>query len=147
MKHDIQLGGTSFQWELIVIWLKSMVLVMSYENKKNEVEQATRDARYTSTGNVPVYIILQKVRYHNFAQFGISYAAVSKCTCKWQCFPNCCATSKSDNKTTRWIKTDETITSEINKQRETVRSEIWHYFGYKNRWTNWPYYTCMQALI
>ncbi len=130
MKHGIQVGGTSFHWELIVIGLKSMVLVMSSENKKNEVEQATRDAWYTSTGKVPVYIILQKVRYHIFAQFGISYAAVSKCTCKWQCFPNCCATSKSDNKTTRWIKQMKLSHLKlINK--ENSRSEIWHYFGYK----------------
>ncbi len=32
-----------------------------------------RDVRYTGTGKVPVYIIFQTVRYHNFAQFGISY--------------------------------------------------------------------------
>ncbi len=37
----------------------------------------SRDARYTGTGKVPVYIIFQTVRYHNFAQFGISYAAVA----------------------------------------------------------------------
>ncbi len=35
-----------------------------------------RDARYTGTGKIPVSIIFQKVRYHNFAHFGISYAAV-----------------------------------------------------------------------
>ncbi len=63
-----------------------------------------RDARYTGTGKVPVFIIFQTVRYHNFAQFGISYAAVAKCTCRWQCFPNSCATGKRDNRTTRWIK-------------------------------------------
>ncbi len=38
----------------------------------------SRDMRYTGTGKVPVYIIFQMVRYHNFAQFGISYAAVAK---------------------------------------------------------------------
>ncbi len=42
-----------------------------------------RDARYTGTGKVPVYIIFQTVRYHNFAQFGISYAAVAKYTCRF----------------------------------------------------------------
>ncbi len=41
-----------------------------------------RDAQYTCTG-VCVYIIFQKVRYHNFVQFGISYAAVPKCTCRF----------------------------------------------------------------
>ncbi len=62
----------------------------------------SRDAWYTGTGKIPVYIMLQTVRYH-FAQFGISYAAVAKCTCRWQCFPNCCATGKCDNRT-GWIK-------------------------------------------
>ncbi len=33
--------------------------------------------------NTGVYIIFQTVRYHNFAQFCISYAAVAKCTCRW----------------------------------------------------------------
>ncbi len=36
----------------------------------------TRDAQYTDTGKIPIYIIFQTVRYHNFAKFGISYAAV-----------------------------------------------------------------------
>ncbi len=31
-----------------------------------------RDARYTGTVKLPVFIIFQTVRYHNFAQFGIS---------------------------------------------------------------------------
>ncbi len=61
-----------------------------------------RDVWYTGTGKVPVYIISQTLRYHNFAQF--SYAAVPKCICRWQCFPNCCTTGKCDNRTTRWIK-------------------------------------------
>ncbi len=59
-----------------------------------------RDARYTGTAKILVYIIFQMVRYHNFAQFGISYAAVAKCICRCQCFPNCCATGKCDNRTT-----------------------------------------------
>ncbi len=63
-----------------------------------------RDAQYTGTGKIPVYIMFQTVRYHNFAQFCISHAAVAKYTCRWQCFQNCCATSKCDNRTTRWIK-------------------------------------------
>ncbi len=95
------------------------------------MEQATRDARYTSTGKVPVYIILQKVRYHIFAQFGISNAAVAKCTCKWQCFPNCCATSKSDNRIMRWIKQMKLSAHLKLINKENSRSEIWHYFGYK----------------
>ncbi len=70
----------------------------------NQITIWTRDARYTSTGKVPVFIIFQTVRYHNFAQFGISYAAVAKCTCRWHCFPNCCVTGKCDNRTTQWIK-------------------------------------------
>ncbi len=41
----------------------------------------TRDARYTGTVKLPVFIIFQTVRYHNFAYFGISYAAVPKFTC------------------------------------------------------------------
>ncbi len=40
------------------------------------VTEQTRDARYTGTGKVPVFIIFQTVRYHNFAQFGI------RCSCK-----------------------------------------------------------------
>ncbi len=58
-----------------------------------------RDARYTGTVKLPVSIIFQMVRYHNFAQFGISYAAVQKFTCKWQCVSNCCASSECDNRT------------------------------------------------
>ncbi len=74
---------------------------------------SNRDARYTGTGKTPVSIIFQTVRYHNCAQFGISYAAVPRFTCRWQCFPNCCKTGKPDN---RWIKTDETINApETNK--------------------------------
>ncbi len=53
-----------------------------------------RGAQYTGTGKVPLYIIFQTVRYHNFAQFGISYAAVAKCTCGRQYFPNFCADGK-----------------------------------------------------
>ncbi len=41
------------------------------------------DALYTGTVKLPVSIIFQTVRYHNFAQFGISYAAVPKFTCRW----------------------------------------------------------------
>ncbi len=48
----------------------------------------TRDARYTGTVKLPVFIIFQTVRYHNFAQFCISYAAVPRFTCRWQCFSN-----------------------------------------------------------
>ncbi len=39
-----------------------------------------------------------------FKQYDISYAAVAKCTCRWQCFPNYCAPGKCDNRTTQWIK-------------------------------------------
>ncbi len=53
----------------------------------------SRDARYTGTVKLPVFIIFQTVGYHNFAQFGISYAAVPKC------FSNCCASGKCDNRT------------------------------------------------
>ncbi len=35
-------------------------------------------AQYTGTVKLTVFIIFQTVRYHNFAQFGISYAAVPK---------------------------------------------------------------------
>ncbi len=42
---------------------------------------SVRDARYTSTGKIPVSIIFQMVRYQNLAHFGISYAAVMKFTC------------------------------------------------------------------
>ncbi len=58
-----------------------------------------RDARYTGTVKLPVFIIFQMVRYHNFVQFGISYAAVPKFTCRWQCFSNCCASGKCDTRT------------------------------------------------
>ncbi len=71
----------------------------------------SRDARYTGTGKVPVYIIFQTVRYHNFAQFGISYAAVAKYTCRCQCFPNCCATGKMWQQNNAMDQTDETLST------------------------------------
>ncbi len=45
-----------------------------------------------------------------------------------QYFPNCCATGKCDNRTTRSIKLS-THPKWINK--ENSRSEIWHYSAYK----------------
>ncbi len=63
----------------------------------------TRDARYTGTVKLPVFIIFQTVRYHNFAQFCISYAVVPRFTCRWQCFSNCCASSKCDNRTSELV--------------------------------------------
>ncbi len=59
----------------------------------------TTDARYTGTVKLPVFIKFQTVRYHDFAYFGISYAAVPKFTCRWQCFSNCCASGKCDTRT------------------------------------------------
>ncbi len=41
----------------------------------------SRDARYTGTVKFLLSIIFQTVRYHNFAQICISYAAVPKFTC------------------------------------------------------------------
>ncbi len=58
-----------------------------------------RDARYTGTVKLPVSIIFQMVRNHNFAQFGNSYAAILKFTCRWQCFSNYCASGKCDTRT------------------------------------------------
>ncbi len=48
-------------------------------------QNVTRDARYTGTLKIPVSIIFQTVRYHDFAQFCISYNADPKFTCRWQC--------------------------------------------------------------
>ncbi len=94
-----------------------------------------KDARYT--WKVPLYIKFQTVRYHNFAQFGISYTAVAKCTCRKQCFPICHATGKCDKRTSQWIKLSE-HPKWINKRNS--RSEIWHYFWYKTgdkgEWTD-----------
>ncbi len=59
----------------------------------------TRDARYTGTVKLPAFIIFQTVRYHDFVYFGISYAAVPKFTCRWQCFSNCCVSGKCDTRT------------------------------------------------
>ncbi len=80
-----------------------------------------------------IYYIL---RYHNFAQFSISYAAVAKCNCRWQLF------WQQNNV---MDQTDEIISApEINKQDS--RSEIWHYFGYKTddkgKWTDLTAHVC-----
>ncbi len=58
-------------------------------------------------------------------------AEVAKCTCRWQCFPNCCATGKRDDRTTRWIKQIKLSMHPKLINKENSRSEIWHYFGYK----------------
>ncbi len=94
----------------------------------------TRDARYTGNGKIPVYIICKTVRYHHFAQFGISLAAVPKFTTMRHCYPNCRETGgKRDNGETTMDQTGETQSTRpklINK--ESGRSEIWHYFAYKS---------------
>ncbi len=79
------------------------------------------------TGKIPVYIIFETVRYHNFAQFGISHAAVLKCTCRCQCFPNSCATGKCDNRAIRWIKLNETLST----HPKLINKENSHYSAYK----------------
>ncbi len=55
--------------------------------------------------------VLEKYRYLlYFKRYDIIilhnsvYAAVAKCTCRWQCFPNCCATGKMWQQNNRWIK-------------------------------------------
>ncbi len=48
-----------------------------------------------------------------------------------QCFPNCCATGKCDNRTTRWIKQIKISVHPKLINKENSRSEIWRYFGYK----------------
>ncbi len=58
-------------------------------------------------------------------QFCISYAAVVKCTCRWQSFPNCCATGKCDNRTTQWVKQLKLSTHQKWINKENSRSEIW----------------------
>ncbi len=72
------------------------------------------------------------VRYHNFAQFGISLVAVPKFTTMRQCYPNCRESGgKRDNRETDQTgETHSTRPKLINK--ESGRSEIWHYFAYKS---------------
>jgi len=85
-----------------------------------------------------VYIIIQTVRYHHFAQFSISYPTVPKCTCRWQCFPNCCI--KCENRT-QWIQRIKLLSTHPNWiNKENSRNEIWHYSAYKTddkvEWTD-----------
>ncbi len=97
-----------------------------------------KDARYTL--KVPLYIKFQTARYHNFAQFGISYTAVANCICRKQCFPICHATGKCDNRTTWWIKQIKLSEHPKLINKGNSRSEIWHYFWYKTgdkgEWTD-----------
>ncbi len=92
-----------------------------------------RDARYTGNGKVPVYNTFQTVRYNHFAQFGISLVAVPKFTTMRQCNPNCRKTGgKRDNGETTMDQTGETHSTHPKSiKKESVRSEIWHYFAYK----------------
>ncbi len=100
---------------------------------------ATRDARYTVSGRIPVNIIFQMVRYHNFAQFSISYPASQ-------------IAAQLLNVTTEQHNglTDETLSTcpkLINK--ENSRSEIWHYSAYKTEdkgeWTDLSAHVCKRC--
>ncbi len=91
---------------------------------------SVRNARYTSTGKIPVSIIFQTVRYQNWSHYGISYAAVTKFTCSASQIavqPGV----KCDNRTTWWIKQIKLLTCPKLTNKENSRSEIWHYFSYK----------------
>ncbi len=86
-----------------------------------------RDARYTGTVKLPVFILFQTVRYHNFAQFGISYTAVPSAS-QIAAHP---VNVTTEQVTTRCVKQLKLLTRPKQTNEENSRSEIWHYFAFK----------------
>ncbi len=74
------------------------------------------------TGKIPVYILYFKLYDIIILLNSVFHtAAVAKCTCRWQCFPNCC-TAQQVNVTTEQHDGSNRLNSlnapEINKSRE-----------------------------